>query len=136
VVDGVVLVTAFAASSTLGLAAAISILIHEVLQEISEFFVLRQAGYSVRKALSINLAVSSTVLIGVVLGYFALVSKELEIILLAISAGFFLHVVIHDLLPKPDRHNNATQFFKHLALFVLGALLMGSIAITLGGGHA
>ena len=78
------------------------------------FFVLRQAGYSVIKALTVNFAASSTILIGVALGYVALDSHEIEILLLAFSSGFFLHVVFHDLLPKPTDHQNKNSFFKHL----------------------
>ncbi len=135
VADGVVLVVAFATSPALGLAVTASVVIHEALQEVSEFFVLRQAGYSVKKALAINFVVSSTILIGVVLGYFALASHELEIILLAVSAGFFLHVVMHDLLPKRSHHESGAQFLKHLLLVLVGAVLMGSVANYLGESH-
>ena len=135
VADGVILVAAFAVSPALGIAATVSVLIHEVLQEISEFFVLRQAGYSSTKALAVNFGVSSTILIGVMLGYLALASHELEILLLALSSGFFLHVVLHDLLPKPTDHENKSLFFKHLFLVILGVLLMGVIAGTLSDSH-
>ena len=40
VTDGVILVVAFSTLPALGIAATVSIMIHEVLQEISEFFVL------------------------------------------------------------------------------------------------
>jgi zinc and cadmium transporter len=135
VADGIILVVAFAASPALGLAATVSIFIHEALQEVSEFFVLRQAGYSVRKALTVNFAVSSTVLIGVILGYYALASHNLEIVLLAISSGFFLHVVIHDLLPKPSHQEGPKLFLKHIILVLVGVLLMGFVANTLGDSH-
>jgi len=93
-------------SPTIGLAAQVSILIHEALQEGSEFFVLTQAGYSVKKASLINFAVSSTILIGVAIGYLALGSTTLELTLLALSAGFFINVVVHDLLPKRHDHSH------------------------------
>jgi len=136
IADGVIIVVAFAVSVPLGVAATVSIVIHEVLQEISEFFVLRRAGYSVRKALTINFAVSSTIFIGVGLGYFALASHELEVLLLAISAGFFMHVVIHDLLPKQNEHDTGKSFISHLAVVAIGSLLMGLIAHELSGSHA
>lgn len=135
IADGVVLATAFAASSGLGLAVATSIIIHEALQEVSEFFVLKKAGYSTKKALVINFAVSSTILIGVLLGYFALASHELEVVLLATSAGFFLHVVIHDLLPKRSHHKTSTKFFQHVILVIVGAVLMGLIANAISEEH-
>lgn len=135
VADGVVLITAFSVSSVVGLAALVSIVIHEALQEISEFFVLRGAGYSVSRALGINALVSSTILIGVILGYFALASHELEMLLLALSAGFFLHVVFHDLLPQPTHHETKQEFLAHLAVVVIGATVMGLIAGALSDEH-
>ncbi len=136
IADGVILVVAFSASPALGIAATFSIFIHEALQEVSEFFVLRQAGYSIKKALGINFVVSSAILIGVLLGYFALATHELEILLLAVSAGFFLHVVIHDLLPKRSHHESLSLFFKHILVVTIGAVLMGFIANYLSGSHA
>ncbi len=136
IADGIILVVAFSASPALGIAATVSIFIHEALQELSEFFVLRQAGYSIKKALAINFVVSSTVLIGVVLGYFALASHNLEVALLAISSGFFLHVVIHDLLPKRSHHEHAKLFLQHVLFVLVGALVMGAVANALGESHS
>lgn len=136
IADGVVLITAFSVSSVLGFAITVSIIIHEALQEISEFFVLRQAGYTTRQALLINFAVSSTVIIGVVLGYFALASESLELTLLAVSAGFFIQVVIHDLLPKHSHHETKADFGKHILLVIIGVILMGLVATTLSEDHA
>lgn len=135
IADGVILVAAFSTSPVLGAGVALSILIHEALQEVSEFFVLRQAGYTTKQALAINFAVSSTILLGVGLGYFALASHELEAALLAVSAGFFLHVVAHDLFPKRHQHETLGLFGKHLAIVLVGAMLMGLVAGVLTEGH-
>ena len=123
VADGLVLVPAFATSPAIGIAVAISIVIHEMLQEISEFFVLRRAGYSVLRALGWNFLVSSTILLGVFLSYMAIGNDNLEGGLLAISAGFFLHVVVHDLFPWQHRHN-ANILLKHLSVVIVGGVLM------------
>ncbi len=136
IADGLVLVTAFSVSSAVGLAVVVSIIVHESLLSISKFFVLKQAGYSTKKALTINFAVSGTIIIGVLLGYFALATEGLEMILLAISTGFFLHVVIHDLLPKRSRHETGANFGKHVLLVIIGALLMGLIAGSLSEEHS
>ncbi len=135
IADGIVLVGAFAVSPALGVAVTVSVFIHEALQEISEFFILRQGGYSVRKALSVNFLVSSTIFIGILLGYFALASHDLEVFLLALSAGFFLQVVFHDLLPRPSHSNDRKQFSKHFIFVVLGVLVMGLVASALGESH-
>jgi len=70
--DGILLATSFAVSSSLGMLTALSIFVHELVQEISEFFVLRQAGYSTKSALILNFAISATVLLGALGGFFLL----------------------------------------------------------------
>lgn len=134
--DGIILVPAFLASPAIGLAVAASIFIHETLQEISEFFVLKQAGYSTKRALVLNFLTASTIFIGVGLSYYAVASHELEGLLLAVSAGFFIHVVVHDLLPRPHQHETTRRFMQHLLLVAVGLMLMAGIASALGESHA
>lgn len=135
VADGITLVPAFAVSPVLGAGVLFSIVVHEVLQEISEFVVLKQAGYSNKRALGINFLVSSTILIGVAIGLIVLVSTTLEGMLLAVSAGFFVHVVIHDLWPTRSAHATTTVMFMHLAAVFVGALLMFGINQSFGHFH-
>jgi len=132
--DGIVLAASFAASATLGVAAALSIFFHELVQEISEFFVLREGGYSVRRALSFNFLVSSTILIGAFGAYFLLDLFELiEVPLLGFSAGAFLVVVLGDLIPHSIKASHErSHIFRHLLWFGLGALLMFGVS-SLGG---
>jgi zinc and cadmium transporter len=135
VADGIMLVPAFVVSPALGVAVTVSILIHEVLQEISEFFVLKQAGYSTKRALVVNFLVSGTIFIGIALSYVALASHDLEVALLAVSAGFFFHVVLHDLLPKPHQHDNQRGFIQHVLVLLIGLMVMGLVAFALEGEH-
>lgn len=134
--DGIVLITAFTASPILGVATAVSLAVHETLQEIAEFFVLRQAGYTVRRALLINFAISSTIIIGVLIGYFALNVPNLEVVLLAVSAGFFLQVVVHDLLPKRAKYEEEKEFGLHVLLVLVGVLIMALVSTALGDSHS
>lgn len=124
--DGFLLVPAFFVSPILGAITAFAIFIHELAQEISEFFVLRQAGYSVRKALTLNFAVSSTILIGVLGGYFLSQSEQLLGGLLGIAAGAFIYVVSRDLIPNSIE---ASRTERRVSPFILAALL-GMIFFT------
>ncbi|MDP3646078.1 MAG: ZIP family metal transporter [bacterium] len=124
--DGVVIVASFIASPILGIASTISIMVHEMLQEISEFFVLREAGLSVRSALIWNFISSSTILIGTIGAYFLLERFEaLEVPLLGLAAGAYLIVVFHDLIPHSISHvTDRSHLTKHAVFFVVGLLLM------------
>lgn len=133
--DGLMLVPAFLVSPALGVAVTASVLVHEALQELSEFFVLKQAGYSTKKALCANLAVSSTIFVGLALGVTVAATELLEGLLLALSAGFFLHVVVHDLLPRRHDHPTARQFLHHIGWLLVGLSLMALLAWALGDAH-
>jgi zinc transporter ZupT len=136
VADGIILVPAFLVSPVLGGAVTLSIVIHETLQEVAEFFVLRRAGYTTKQALLLNFATASTVFIGVGLAYLALVTTDLEIILLAFSAGFFFHVVVHDLWPQ-QRHRQAVSgsHVIHGLLLAVGIALMLAIGLLIKDAH-
>ncbi len=120
--DGILLAIAFTASIPLGIATSVGIVVHETLQEISKFFLLRQSGYSIRSAVKWSLVVSSTVLVGVVLGIFV---ASISNILLGFAAGSLLTVVFHDLIPSSvQTSKKENRRYQHLAIFVAGSVLM------------
>ena len=124
--DGILLAATFAVGPAFGFMATVSVFLHEVVQEIAEFFVLRDAGYSIRRALLLNFATSATIIIGAVGGYIVLEFFEaLEGPLLAIAAGGVLSVVLYDLLPHSIHDARSRSMFgQHLLWFVLGSILM------------
>lgn len=128
--DGILLTASFAAGPLVGIFTTISIFVHEFVQEVSEFFVLKQAGYKTKKALWINFFVSGTILIGAIGSYFLFETFEiLEVPLIGIAAGSFLVVVLNDLIPHSIRSSkNKTHYAKHLAYFILGIILMSLIS--------
>lgn len=117
--DGLALVPAFLVSPWVGFATAGAILLHEVVQEVSEFFVYREAGYSIRKALLWNLASSSTIFIGVLLASLLVSTESFAEPLIAFSAGSFLYVLVRDLFPSILSHARTE---KRLPLYVLMVL--------------
>lgn len=135
--DGILIAASFAVSPAVGFLATLSIFIHELVQEVSEFFVLRQAGYSTSRALTLNFLVSSTILIGALGGFFLLDAFEmLELPLLGIAAGSFLVVVLHDLIPHSVRYSREKKsYLKYIVLFILGAALMTVVNMSLGHSH-
>jgi zinc and cadmium transporter len=123
--DGILLVPAFTISMELGIATAISIFVHEFIQEISEFFVLRGAGFSTKKALRTNFLSSLTIFIGVAIGIFLVSSLKIQGILLGISAGAFLQIVVHDLFPfAAVKKVQSLSAWKHLGLFMGGIVII------------
>lgn len=136
-IDGVLLVSAFIIDVRFGIGVACAIFLHEVVQGISEFFVLREAGFSAGTALVLNFIVNATILLGVV-GGSLIASAELFVPLLtAFAAGSFVFVVTRDLLPSTfrdvSRNKNAPR---HLLAGMLGVALMFSIGVLVPDAHA
>lgn len=131
VADGVLLAAAFAVNFGLGIITTLSIFIHELVQGTSEFFVLKQAGYSTKKALLTIYAISSTILIGTLGGfYFLKVFESLEVAILGIASGAFLTVVFHDLVPHSIRHSkHKVAYHIHFMWFLIGAVIMYSVSL-------
>jgi len=123
--DGVLLVATFAISIPVGIAASIGIILHELVQEISEFFVLKSSGYSTHEALVFNALSSSTILLGVGLAAFLASAESIAILFAGIAAGGFLTVLIQDLLPNTIEHARKHRgSWKHITAAVLGIILM------------
>jgi zinc and cadmium transporter len=135
--DGVLIAAAFSISTPFGIATALGVLVHEAIQEVSEFFVLRQAGFSTKRALLINFAVSSTILIGALGGYFLLDTiTTLQVPILGIATGSFLVVVLHDLIPESIRNSQIKKnYLVYILWFVLGIALMFTASRLLGHSH-
>lgn len=123
--DGLILVPAFLADFHLGIFTAFAIFTHELVQEISEFFVLKEAGYTTKEALIRNLFVSATIFIGIGISLVASSVESLHIPLLCFSAGGFIYIISRDLLPHTiSSIKNKGGFSKHLFIGISGVLIM------------
>lgn len=135
--DGILLAASFAAAPIVGIITTLSVFIHELIQEVSEFFVLRGAGYSSRQALKLNFIISGAILIGSVGGFFLLETFEaLEVPLLGIAAGMVMVVVLHDLIPHSLQAGRSSRhLWLHLIWFMIGLVLMFGITSMVGHAH-
>ena len=123
IADGALLVPAFIVDIKLGLATAFGILVHEFVQEVSEFFVLKSAGFSNKKALMWNFFTSSTILLGVILGYILISTEGIIGPLLGVAAGMFLYTVLVDLVPSSLKGGKKT-------IVAAGLIVLGVLAIV------
>ncbi len=91
--DGVVVAASFLASVSIGVAAGLSVIVHEVSQEVGDFATLLYGGYSRRKALTLNTLSSLSTIPGAILAYYALeVIRSATPYVMAISASSFLYI--------------------------------------------
>lgn len=129
--DGILIVPAFLISFHTGVAVTVGIILHELVQEISEFFILKEAGYSTRKALLSNLVVSSTIFIGIFASLLVANITSYVHMLIAFAAGGILYIIIRDLLPHTvGRIKHSGGALTHATTFVLGVVLMfGTVSV-------
>jgi len=132
--DGVLLALAFSVDVKVGLVAALGIFVHEFVQEINEFSILRLSGYSVKKALFVNFLVSTTIFIGVFIGTYITQDPTFISVLFGLAAGAFLHLISTDLVPHSIQNSQKDKkYFLYILLVVAGILSI--FAVNLAGGH-
>lgn len=133
--DGILITASFLSGGTIGVGVFLSVFIHEVVQGITEFFVLKQAGYSNAKAITRNFLVQSTILVGAIGSYFFLEAFQgLEPVLLGLAAGGFFAVLLQDLIPSSLRSvKSSKSVLTHVFALSLGVFLM--LGISLIGEH-
>jgi zinc and cadmium transporter len=132
-IDGVVIVSSFMVSPALGLAVTLSIIFHEVPQEIGDFGVLLYAGFSKSKAVIYNLAVALTAVLGVLVGYF-LVSRiaNLNNFLLPFAAGGFIYIAASDLVPELHKQKSLLKSLVSFLIFALAVCFMLAVKLISG----
>tara|TARA_R110002074_G_scaffold397627_1_gene588263 strand:+ start:940 stop:1677 length:738 start_codon:yes stop_codon:yes gene_type:complete len=131
-VDGVVIAAAFLHSFELGVMASLAVIAHEVPQEVGDFAILLDSGYSRTKALLLNTLSAATTLPGAVFAYFWLAETTVAVpYILAISAASFLYISTADLIPGLHRQASPAASLRQLVLLLAG---IGTIAIFHHGG--
>lgn len=124
-IDGLVIMAAFQSGTALGLAVTLSVFLHEIPQELSDFGVLIYAGFGRFKALWFNLFSGLVSLLGVISAYFLLGSSAVaESFLLPFAAGGFIYIAAADLVPEIHKETGALKSFLTFAVFVLAVALM------------
>ena len=120
-VDGVVIAAAFLTSIPLGVATALAVIAHEVPQEIGDFGILLDSGYSKQKALLYNTLSSITTLPGAVIAYFYLENTRGYVpYILALSAASFIYIATADLIPTLHRKSGLMVSIRQLVLLLAG----------------
>jgi zinc and cadmium transporter len=97
----VIIAAAFLADIRLGALTALAIIAHEIPQEVGDYIVLLNAGFSKLRALVYNAISGLAAVLGGVLGYFVVGAWEpLFPYLLVVAASSFIYVATADLIPQ------------------------------------
>ena len=136
--DGIIIAAAFLTDPALGLVTSLAIVAHEIPQEVGDYIVLLNAGFSRRKALLYNALSGLAAVVGGVIGYFLVGPWEAAFpYLLVIAASSFIYVALADLLPQMQQRLSARETLLQLGWLATGLLLvlLASQGLEHGHGH-
>ena len=133
--DGLIIAAAFLADTQLGFVTALAIIAHEIPQEVGDYIVLLNAGFSRTKALLFNALSGFAAVVGGVLGYFVVGPWEsLFPYLLVAASSSFVYVAVADLLPQLQRRLPLRSTLAQIGWIAAGLLTVVLIK-GLQGGH-
>lgn len=122
-VDGILLAAAFIADPMLGVTTTVAVIAHEIPQEMGDFILLRNAGWSNGKAFMANAGSSLSSVLGGVLGYYMLEAASFVLpYVLVIAASSFIYVALADLLPL--LHKQRDSFVRQSLLIAAGVAVV------------
>jgi zinc and cadmium transporter len=120
-VDGVLIAAAFMVDIQVGIFTAVAIIAHEIPQEIGDFIILLNAGFSRMRALLYN-AVSGlmAVLGGVLTFYFLEKANQAMPYLLVLASSSFIYIAVSDLIPQMHRRPHWQESLRQIVLIAMG----------------
>ena len=123
--DGIIIAAAFLTDTTLGVVTALAIIAHEIPQEVGDFIVLLNAGFTRAKALLFNALSGLAAVLGGVIGYYVVGPWEsLFPYLLVVAASSFVYVAVADLLPQLQRRLPARETLAQIGWIIAGLALV------------
>jgi zinc and cadmium transporter len=129
--DGIIIAAAFLADPQVGLVTALAIIAHEIPQEVGDYIVLLNAGFSRRRALACNALSGLASVVGGVLGYFVVAPwQQLFPYLLVVASSSFVYVAVADLIPQLQQRMPLKDTAAQLVWLVAG---MGFIVFVVRG---
>ena len=127
--DGLIIAASFLSSLPIGIVTGITIIIHEIPQEIGDFAILLNGGYTKRKALFYNLLSSLSNLLAAIIAYFTLEIIHSAIpYVMAFSAAGFLYIALSDLYPQLHKKR---EFGTSLQQFIMILAGIGTMVLLL-----
>ena len=134
--DGVLIAAAFLADARLGVATAVAVIAHEIPQEVGDYIVLLNAGFSRQRALVYNALSGLASVLGGVLGYFVIQRFEAWMpYLLVVAASSFVYVAVADLIPQLQRRLAWRETTLQLLWLAVGLALVGVLVKLLHHAH-
>jgi zinc and cadmium transporter len=130
--DGILIGAGWLAGPEIGIATTLTVILHEIPQEISDFGILVHAGFTARKALFLNFYAALTAVLGTLITLLlGNTVKELSHWILPVAAGGFIYLAGTDLMPELNKDRSRRNSLVQLLMIIAGLALM----YFMSGGH-
>ena len=127
--DGIIIAAAFLADTRLGVVTSLAIVAHEIPQEVGDYIVLLNAGFSRARALFYNAVSGMAAVLGGLIGYFVVGPWEaLFPYLLVVASSSFIYVAVADLIPQLQHRLSLKETAAQLA-WLAGGLAIVVLAV-------
>ena len=122
-IGGIGIGAAIISDLKMGLTACFAAALHELPQELGDFGILIESGWSKKKALLMNILSALTFPIGAVLVYYS--SKSVHVsLLIPFAAGNFIYIAASGLIPEIKHHTQLTHAMMNFTMFIFGLLIV------------
>lgn len=123
--DGILIAAAFLADPHLGIMTGLAIIAHEIPQEIGDFIILLNAGFTRKRAYAYNLISGLMAIVGGVVGYLLLDRAQswIPYVLVFASSGF-IYIAVSDLMPQMQRRASMRETVPQVLLIALGVAIV------------
>ena len=127
--DGVIIAASFLSSIPVGIVTSLSVIVHEIPQEVGDFAILLHSGYTRRRALLLNVVSGLSSIPGAIISYYALEAMHTAIpYIMSISAASFLYIALADLSPELHRKVGVKDVIYQFFIMIAG---VGTIILLL-----
>jgi len=124
-IDGLAIGVSFLYNPLMGLSITLAVALHEIPQELGDFGVLLQAGYTRKKALIYNFISALTAMAGIAAVFMAgYVAQSILPLLLPFAAGNFIYISLTDLMPELHKERRTKRTLLQFAIMITGLTIM------------
>ncbi len=130
-IDWLVIWAAFLIDIRAWIATTFAVILHEIPQEIWDFWVLIHAWYSVKKALLFNFLISLTAIFWVVVALLLNdIVEDMNSILIPITVWAFIYIASADLIPELHKKSDVKSSILQLIFFLVWVLFMYGLLLV------
>jgi len=127
-IDGLIIGGSYIVSLPLGIATTLTVIFHEIPQEIGDFGVLIYGGFKKSKALFFNFLSAVTAILGALVSLgLGLYIEGFTVFLIPFAAGGFIYIAGSDLIPELQKEAKPSKSALQLTAFIFGILCLLSL---------